>query len=206
MIIIPLGTRCTSASIVKELFNQRQKSYPFDWVDIPLENIGKFIRPDNIEEFTKNYFFEVSSQRHPDGTWFPHDFIPSHYGGDISFMNNDTIVKYTRRLTRLHNTLKGEETLVFLTVFVHVKEENSGHFQQLRNLILEKSFAKCLFITVNLLPCTHIEGDVNSNGSHFNFVSLPPESGSEFKAWKTWEEDIYEKITENGQLQTFFEA
>ncbi len=205
MIFISLGTRCTSAAVIKEQFNQRVKSYPFDWISIPIKNVAQFIRCENVEGFTKGYLSEIVSQNHPDGTWFPHDFVLDHYNGNSELMHSDTLLKYTRRIQRLHDTLKNGETLCFLITMVSSEDDYNHHFQLLRNLILEKSSGKCLFITVNLLPWSHIEGDANTNGSHFNFhVPLPPGDGS-FKMWKDWEKNIFDTIMDNSQLQTFFE-
>lgn len=186
-IYIPLGTRCNGATIIKEHIKGRQFSMPFDWIDIPIKNISKIIGF-SLEEF-RDYLLQVKSntQRHPDGTWLPHDIdYVDHKLSEV------IISKYQRRFERFKQVLSEENDLCFLTVLAHASGQmgDAHDFYVLKDIILSKTKNKCKFITINLS-----KEDFESTSNHFNFhVPLPYMAEPDGTVFADWEKVIYDRI------------
>ncbi len=192
MTIIPLGTRCSAAYIVQRNLNLRTEAYPFDWMDIHLKNIGKFLdlNYDQVEPFVRKYFSEIqSNQRHPDGTWFPHDV----YGG---YDHKEMTEKYVRRFLRLHNKLRSGEQLIFLSVVADDKHGDFNDYYPIMTIIRDRFFTDSIslsnpiYITVNLK---------NNNWSNNRGLSTNVDfidTGNMSDDFAKWEKEIADKIIE----------
>lgn len=200
-IFIPLGTRCSAATILKDHFKVREFSLPFDWIDIPIKNIVQFIeRFSSSEEYLINYVTDYiiasQGQRHPDGTYFPHDFVSSHFSTETDMMRY-TIEKFQRRFLRLREVFKSTDSRkIFFTVCSQVQsEESEREYTYLTYTIKHKLSSAPVFIAVNLY-----DYDFNTelgDPAFFNFhvpISKPLKemTGAD---WAAWELDIVEKIS-----------
>ena len=193
-VYIPLGCRCSTAFILRDNLKVRETSLPFDWINIPLPNIAKFIdlpKGTSIEVFCKQYFDEVKAQVHTDGTWFPHDYILT----DLSRESDETVLaRYTRRVERLHSLLSSSKRLVFLTTASHFDAENIQHYNHLREIIKKRN-ANSYFVSVNVFPeDTVIE--TSHNGYNF-YLEKEPNGDHEFKRWEATiaQKSIFQKQT-----------
>ncbi len=146
MVFMPLGARCSSASIIDGGLGKRSKAYPFDWIDIDLDTILKFlsIPPENsIENYVAEYFKNVNREtlRHEtDNTWFPHDFPEKE----------DATTKYIRRFKRMFDLFKSTKNILFLTTFAHVNKKNTDVFDKIKQRLSLLVKGECIFITINL--------------------------------------------------------
>jgi len=168
-VFIPLGIRCSAAFVIGNELGKRMQAFPFDWIDTSVENITKILEM-NVTGFTK-YLNEVQShtQRHPDGTYFPHDidYVDGKFTKEITG-------KYVRRFIRLKSVLSSDAKIVFLTVFKNLADSPANY-----GLLTDKITSirsNNIFITVNLF-----DHDVNI-GNHYNFYI--PVTGSNFSLWE----------------------
>ena len=181
-----MGTRCSSAFVIRDNIKKREKSLPFDWLDMPLTAISNFvsIKHEDISNFTEKYFEEMGTAHiHSDGTWFPHDieFVDNRYWA----LKPDTKDKFTRRLKRLSETLSSEGFFVFLTTIIKNGKYQLEDFDRLKELLEEKvGKENCIFVTINL-------GEDKINGNHYNYLV---EADPNDDGYKMWEKDITEKL------------
>ncbi len=186
MTIIPLGTRCSAAYIVQRNLKLRVEAYPFDWMDIHLKNIGKFLDLDydKVEPFVRKYFSEIEphTQRHPDGTWFPHDV----FGG---YDHKEMTEKYVKRFLRLHNTLLNQKDLVFLSVTANGSYGNDVDYKNIKSTIRKRFGNNPLFITGNLF-----QTEMDLDGRHYNFNTPFIDTGNMAEDFAVWEKKLADKI------------
>jgi len=167
-IFIPLGTRCNSASIINDKLGVRHTSYPFDWIDVSLETILKYIQvPEgDIETYFTDYFSKLTLISKEDGAWYPHELIENSPVLDIETgpVLKSIAQKYIRRYHRLHDAFKSGNDLVFLTVLPHVGK-NSDIFRAIKNYIVPIVKGKCIFITINLSYNNYVrfDNDIHPN-------------------------------------------
>lgn len=190
---IPLGTRCTSAFVVRDNMGKREMSLPFDWLDLPITAIKKFlsIKPKDVEYVLTEYFEKLGdAHKHDDGTWFPHDieFIDGTWK-----LKKDTKDKFIRRLNRFNDLLDKDECFVFLTSVLNNGMYKLEDYIELKTLLEHKS-ENIVFITINL-------GDDFINGNHFNFNI--PQLKTVDEGLKKWEALIYETIINHVRLQKY---
>ncbi len=202
MIIIPLGTRCSGSGLLDKMKIRRQ-SFPFDWIDTSTRNLSKFIElePQNCSAFIDSYIDQVKDKRHPDGTWFPHDFNPEE-GQTVE----NTKEKYTRRLVRLIEALKSDEDKLFLTVNSHVNARgNLADYMRLVNKIRECSTGNLTFITINLTASNAllVIGDMHIYNFHLPLPVKLTVEGTEF--W-VWEQQIWETLAGHETLGKYFKV
>ncbi len=206
-VFIPLGTRCSAATILKDHFKVREFSLPFDWIDIPIQNIEQFIErfsgsDDYLKDYVTDYILKSSSQRHLDGTYFPHDFIPWHFNSLLE-MVQATSEKYRRRFLRLKEIFKSSDRKIFFTVFSQPQSDvGKNSYSLLATSIRRKLTSSPVFITVNLYDYDFNADNYDFNvgvvdPSFFNFhvpISKPLKemTGAD---WAAWELDIVEKIS-----------
>lgn len=203
-IFIPLGTRCSTATILNVHFKKRLYSLPFDWVDLPIRNMNQFIsvREGEEETFLTGYFKDVTmnTQRHKDGTWFPHD-LHTHKFPTTEIVLKNTFEKYLRRLKRLVHVLSSQpDEFIFLTLCAFPETHGtSSEFNLLEELIESKTKSKCTFVTINL-----VDFDFQL-GNHYNFA-VPLETGDNLKGenYARWEREIVEKINSDPYLAELF--
>lgn len=194
---IPLGTRCSAAFVFQDNLRVRTASYAFDWVDAPIWNFKKFITIDkkDIDTFLTQYFSEIklNEQRHPDGSYYPHDFYPTDQVFD---MLNTVKDKYIRRLERVHEAMDSEDTKVFLTCIDKCNETNIQPYNELCDAIKAKSKGVCIFISVNI-----------KNESVYMFdnkYNLYIERNPDDAQFKLWESHIAIEIARNENLKQYF--
>ncbi len=177
-IFLPFGTRCNSASIIDHKLNKRSASYPFDWIDISLKTMLEFLNMDrnNIPAHISNYLDHVNAetQRHEDGTWFPHDFADP-----LDVIKE----KYIRRFHRLFDLLESDKDIIFLTILPHLTPDSGIGFYKIADKINTIVKGKCTFIAVNLFGKD--EDFQPENIIHF-YVPLV--------SWETFDNSIIEKI------------
>lgn len=201
---IPLGTRCSTAYIFRDNLKLREISLPFDWVDIPIGNVKQFIEieREQIPSFVHDYFHQIPKtwDKHPDGTWFPHDSFNGEVYHDAI---NDIIDKYTRRFERLHDLFKSEKTLVFLTTFAQHNTSNHQEYVDLMELLCKKMSKKSVFIAINLYY-TNINSHYSPylNGSQFYNYYIEKENGD--MEFKKFEADIANKISTDEWTKKYF--
>ena len=182
---IPLGTRCSSAFVIRDNIEKREFSLPFDWLDMPLTAISNFIsvKYENIDNFTNNYFDELGSAHiHADGTWFPHDIV---WHNNTWTLKPNTKEKFARRLKRLSELLITDGFFVFLTTIIKEDKYEFDDFEKLK-IQLEEIVGKenCVFITINL-------GKDFINENHYNYLIEPADDDD---GLKIWEKNIAEKL------------
>ncbi len=204
IVFIPLGTRCSTATVLHIHFGKRLFSLPLDWVDLPIKNINQFVsvQQGQEDEFLTDYFKNVrlNTQRHTDGTWFPHDLHKLEYPNEESIKKH-MLVKYIRRLKRFNEVLLNRDSeFVFLTLCVFPGTYGSlSDFNSLKDLIINKTGKPCTFVTINLADYDFIDGN------HYNFSVIlenrPNLSGEDFY---NWEVNIAKKINENEFLSKIF--
>lgn len=150
VIYIPLGTRCSSSSIIDGYFKKRKFALPFDWIDIPIEALKKFFHIENIDSFCDSYFNldNISHQRsRMDNAWFPHHLLDgNNVEGEVLLLKD----KFSRRLKRMYDVLNSDAHLIFLTTWGHVSNQDPAYFELIEsiNSIIKN---KATFISVNLL-------------------------------------------------------
>lgn len=203
-VFIPLGTRCSTATILNIHFKKRLFSLPFDWIDLPIRNISQFIdiEKGKQEEFTINYFKNVKlhTQRHVDNTWFPHDLHT------VDFPENEvmgrTLEKYIRRMKRLHDVLETSESFVFFTTCaVCGSHGNLSDFNKLKSLIEGKVNKPSIFVSINLENYNFVEG--NHYNFHIPITNKNPLTGQDFA---DWEINIVSAINSNEFLSSIFKG
>ncbi len=159
IVFVPLGTRCTSSAIIDGGLGKKLKTYPFDWIDINLNTILKFISipPESTESYITEYFKKVDRttlKHEEDGTWFPHDFPEKE----------NVVTKYTRRFKRLFELFNSEKNIVFLTVFAHVNYDNIAVFEKIKKTLTTIIKGNFILITINLSDFEYeylVDGHVN---------------------------------------------
>ena len=149
---VALGTRCTAATILN-INNVRKNAFPFDWVDQPIKSILELVQISHgtyheLCIYLNNYFNEVRSQRHPDGSWYPHDFIITDYPEQQLVTIKQ---KYTRRFWRMFDLFKSGRDIVFLTVLSEYKQEETDAYYALLFYLSQKTNGRMRAISINLL-------------------------------------------------------
>lgn len=192
---VTLGTRCTAATILN-LTGTRKNAYPFDWVDLHIENVLKLVKAphadrEELAAYIDNYFNEVRSQRHPDNTWFPHDFIATDNPEQQLIEIKE---KYLRRFNRLFDLFHSGSDIVFLSVFPSYtfQEWNQKIYSQLIEYLKHLVKGNVFFMTINL------HGSNNGNKECENLVI--PFNGD----WPTFDADIISQLKENHITKQFF--
>jgi hypothetical protein len=194
---IPLGTRCTSAAVVS-LLGKRIASFPFDWVDAPVNSIEKFIGlySNWVEPFVRDYMSNIKASRHPDGTWFPHD------NEGFSLEVKAVADKYVRRHKRLNSVLRAPGKFFFITVvFEDDKRSPAEDYLFLKSKIENiVGSDNCIFVAINLL-------DHNTcYGNFYNFrVSFINRNAQDNSDWRNWELRIAKRIKENEFLKSIID-
>ena len=194
---IPLGTRCSSAFVIRDNFKKRECSLPFDWLDMPITAITNFLSfgPLEIDEKIDEYFKELGTgHKHTDGTWFPHDieFIDKTWK-----LKTETKDKFLKRLKRFNDLIQTENNFfLFLTVILEKGMYKTEDFNKLKELI-DSKVHNCAFITINL---GH-ESDFQFN-NHFN-LSIPQLEVD--PGLKEWEKIIYENIESHAGIKKYIE-
>lgn len=197
IIYFPLGTRCTTASMLADVFKKRVASYPFDWIDIEFSVIQKMlnIEYDNIEAYFTEYFknVRVSTQRHvEDNTWFPHDFIDASGLEAIQIMTE----KYIRRFKRMHELFESGKDILFLTITPFIYERNYSVYFQIMRLLQQKVKGKSQFIAVNIT-------DVDFSTEHFTHFHIPLVRDD--NGWELFEKSIAEKLQNDITTSKYFQ-
>ena len=191
---ISLGTRCNSASIIRDRLLKRTKSYPFDWIDIDLQAILKFVSlpTDALEEYLTGYFknIDLSTNRNKDdNTWFPHDFVEGTTVDQVT-------EKYIRRFKRFFELLESGHKIIFLTIIAYsVPDRNNVNvqtFEKIKKVLETRTNGRCVFVSVNL---NNLKFD---KGHHWNF---PIKINQD---WVGFDEDILASIRDNDYLQKYF--
>jgi hypothetical protein len=204
---IPLGTRCSTAYVLRDNLGLRRQSLPFDWVDIPIQNIKQFIdiKKNEIPSFIDNYFNQIpkTHDRHPDGTWFPHDkFTGEIYEDALSDIKD----KYCKRLERLHDLFQSDKRLVFLTVFSEYNPYNIGSFLELKGVLSNKCLITPFFISVNLFFETGSDGRMTASSlNEFDHVDYSIEKKNTDTEFKEFEAEIARQISTWKWTKHFFE-
>lgn len=197
---IPLGTRCSSAFVVRDNIKKRELALPFDWLDLSIISICQFVKLNSHEDVIDyvNLYFEkigedphkhedsdiLNYSKHPDGTWFAHEIelIDGAYK-----LKPGTKNKFIKRLSRLIQILNSDEFCVFLTIMFEEGMYSFEDYETLKNILRSKVKNNAIFITVNLgnEPDFHIE-------NHFNFRI--PQLDKFDDGLKGWESLIGERI------------
>lgn len=191
---VALGTRCTAATILN-LTNTRKNAYPFDWCDLPISAILELVKmphstDDEIKTYLDNYFNQVRSQRHPNGAWYPHDFIPTD---NTEHQLADIKSKYFRRFKRMFDLFKSGNDIVFLTVLSNYEESQQWHYYELFSyLYMFRIKGSTCCISINLLNYP------KTNFGHTNLVI--PFYGD----WGRFDSDIIAALKENEITNAYF--
>lgn len=131
MIYIPLGERCQSTFLVKEL-GFRMQAFPFDWITSPIDSLVKCLETDfagfhQVLQLERNAATGVFSQITDElGFRFHHDYPTSSMVtfGDENEVGEDPVVdnwrdfhaaaleKYGRRIQRFRDVMRGSEEVV----------------------------------------------------------------------------------------------
>ncbi len=194
-IVMPLGTRCTGAIVLIDKFDLRKAGYPFDWVDTNLTAIHNLLLLDaeNIESHIINYFDQVqtNTQRHPDGTWFPHDIVKKNESDDLGQIMIKVRERYIRRFKRMHEDFQSGKDFVFLTVFAHLDPDYSiqriQQYSLVMDLLMKMVKGNMKFITVNLTGNEVI--DFNSPHVSIRTLVVPFQND-----WDKFDEDIANRL------------
>jgi hypothetical protein len=189
-IYIPLGTRCSSCSILDGIFKKRKFALPFDWIDIPIGAIGKFLLLNRVD-FFEDYFSpeNILQQRSlSDNVWFPHHLTdPSKFEEQLFVLRH----KFIRRLERFHEILKGDSDLVFLTTWGHVYNQDAEYYN-LIDTISGMIDRYAIFASVNLY-----DKDCDL-GKHINFhVPLG-------ETWEQYDIDVASKLRTHEITKEYF--
>lgn len=189
-----LGTRCTAATI-GNINNIRKAAYPFDWINTPVRNILKFVETSQEESalaaFIDNYFNEVRSQRHPDDSWFPHDFLlPDDSKEQLQAIKT----KFLRRFKRMFDLFNSGKNILFFSVFdkPHVYEED---FDNLKSFLKSIVKGQLFFITINLKDSFYENYGVSPH------INLPVNFSGD---WEQFDKDISDALKENQYTKEFF--
>ena len=131
MIYVPLGERCQSTFLVKEL-GFRTQAFPFDWITSPIDSLVKCLETD-FEGFHLNLQLEWNAatgvySQITDGLGFRfhHDYPTSSMNvftdesevGEAPIVDNwrdfhdATLEKYGRRIQRFRDTMRGEDEVI----------------------------------------------------------------------------------------------
>ncbi len=195
LVYFPFGTRCNSASIINGVFHKRFISYPFDWIDINIKTMLKFIsiEPDQIEPFFTEYFqnFNMATQKHnEDGTWFPHDFI--------AFQDKDIVKeiteRYIRRFKRMHTLFESGQDILFFTIFPYVEDVEEDYFN-IRNILKKRVKGESIFLTINF------------NYSDFevaNMINFYVQLSRDEDGWAKFDQEVVKKLTEHETTKQYF--
>ncbi len=188
---IPLGTHCSAASVLRDKFQLRDKSFPFDWISIPCPAITSLINmpQDNIDQYVSDYLDQVRSQRHPDGSYFPHHFIATN---DYESQLSDLKARFSFLYKRLFDTLQSDALCVFLSVFHEPNEnESEDYFKMIDAVFSKLKLSSCFFVSVNVL-------DLHFNRNHYN-INVPHNGHN-----GEWEERIAVKLNSNKDTRKIF--
>lgn len=202
---VSLGTRCTSASIIGVL-DVRKNSYPFDWIDQSIESILSLVKmphstDDEMNAYLDNYFNEIRSQRHPNGAWFPHDFVATDNPEQQLVEIKE---KYLRRFKRLFDLFDSGKNIVFLTVFSEVNSTNVDAYNELITYLIHRIEGCPFFISVNLhdkytsSKIANLTDDYTTNIRRVNF-HVPFKND-----WPMFDAEIIAAIQQNEITNTFF--
>ncbi len=125
---VPMGMRCTSASVKRNELHVKSATYVFDWCQMNVDTMCAVLRlhDDAIEPFFRQYMTELVDHRHPeDNSWFPHD--TEEFGALVD--------KYTRRTRRLLNDLRTEKPKLFITVTSPYEPSNVSICHKLKSTL-----------------------------------------------------------------------
>lgn len=171
-IFIPLGTRCNSASIIKDKLGLRKCSYPFDWIDVNLKTILKYIsiQRSEIESFCMGYFATLTLISKEDNAWYPHEFVKNEPVVNIetSEVLKSIAQKYIRRYNRLHDAFDSGKDLLFLTCMPHFKQDSEGTYEQIKEKIISTTKGNIIFFTFNIADKEFIRKKAKS--THYNYT------------------------------------
>lgn len=208
---VPLGLRCSAAGMLVGHF-ARKMSLPFDWVDLPLTAIidGISIQGD-IAQYVEIFIasVDISTQRHPNGTWFPHDIIaptaallpPQEFMAYWSNFFKDMREKYTRRYKRLYNLFDSGDNLVFVTVIPRQDDSNIPVYDRIKTILANRVKGQCIFVTANLYPWEEAKYDGNNNLA----VNVNATLGTTGDAiWAKFEQDIADRLRNYEHSKRFF--
>lgn len=154
--IIPLGTRCTAASVVRYRIGVVQPAFVFDWAQFSVETMVEVLSlgVDQVEPYFESYFGceFTSEKRHPvRGDWLPHDFVP---GVPVKLIRE----KYVRRTHRFLNALTKTGTKTFLTVGTFRPDEaDPSVVRTIWDTLVPRTDGDLLLLAVNC-GLGHLEG------------------------------------------------
>lgn len=195
-ILIPFGTRCNSASIIKNGLGREQASYPFDWIDIGLPAMLNWLKvPEGqIVEYTYDYIKKLTLINKDDSTWFPHEMLLKGGGNTPELWDKitDNIAqKYVRRLKRLHLMLKAPSDILFLTTLPEIRDgglltTNINTYEEIKQTVVNLvPHGRCFFVTINLFRADKQIG--NDRLFHVNY-HIPVTD------WALYDKQITEKL------------
>ncbi len=191
-IYIPLGTRCSSCSIIDGQFGLRKFALPFDWVDISVSSIQHMITVQDVDDFCEKYFSpkNISKQKSiVDQTWFPHHLTdPDKFYIELAALKD----KFCRRLKRLRELFSNPEIdFVFLTTWGHVGDNEQDYYRLIDTISsIIKRYA--FFISINLSERQYIIG------KHINF-NIPLG-----ETWEQYDIDVANKLRTHGLTKEYF--
>jgi len=167
MLYIPLGMRCSTASIVRYQLNLIDVSLPFDWCQMTSESIAKWITIGPDKDFIKEFFSTVNNGRNIIGDWFPHE----------QFWDDRLIDKYLRRSIRLHDFLKSDDDKTFFIMCGSVTDVDNIY-----SVLAEKCNSRMKIITVNMGK------SLNENIEQHD-IFIPLQNG-----WDLWETEVISSL------------
>lgn len=196
IIYFPLGTRCTTVSMIAYTFNKRKLAYPFDWIDIDFSVIYEMLNLEfnNVDDYLKEYFknIDIETYRHKiDNTWFPHDFVKLSGQEAIDAMT----VKYIRRFKRMLELFESGKEIIFLTITPFIYDRNYSVYFQIMRLLQQKVKGKSQFIAVNIT-------DVDFSTEHFTHFHIPLVRDD--NGWELFEKSIAEKLQNDITTSKYF--
>src|SRR6185503_3087545 len=129
----PLGTRCNSASIIRDGLGHRQASYPFDWIDVDLKTLLTYLQVPvaEIETYFTKYIMQLSLVSKVDGAWYPHELIDNEPVPNIETgpVLKAIAQKYIRRYKRMHDLFASGQNICFLTVMPYTFPESEATYK-----------------------------------------------------------------------------
>lgn len=146
-IIIPLGTHCNSASIIKDKLGMRQSSFPFDWIDVSLQTILQYLKVprSQIDAYFTDYISKLTLIDKPNNAWYPHELVDH---GDVVRAIAD---KYIRRYHRMHDAFESGNDILFLTAMPHMDYDvRNVHYDAITERLIDAVKGKCIFVSINV--------------------------------------------------------
>jgi hypothetical protein len=165
MLYVPLGMRCSTASIVRSRAKLVGPALPFDWCQMNSDSMAEWIINCNRARWIKSYFkkFDHTTHINDRGDYFPHEDWSDKTTGD----------KYVRRGKRLHEIMKSSEDKTFIMMWS-------------RNCDLERLYPvleQTCKGTINFITFNQPGNDVTyPNHDNFNVVF--------HSNWPQWEEEV----------------